>query len=76
MLWWLADELVRAVRNADTPFESWLRAQELDGVFTRQEQEQLGTVVRAAAEVLRQGATTLLEAFAKGIASGIGKPPG
>ena len=71
MLWWLADELVRSVRSADTPFEEWLRAQELDGVFTRQEQEQLNTVVRGAAQVLRQGASTLVEAFAKGVAASL-----
>lgn len=66
MLWWLADELVRAVR-ADTPFEAWLRAQELDHLLTHKEREQLGQVVRGAVQVLGQGATTLVEAFAKGL---------
>jgi hypothetical protein len=70
MLWWLADELVRAVR-ADASFTDWLRAEELDGVFTHKEQEQLGQVVRGAAQVLRQGAGTLVEAFAKGAAAGL-----
>jgi hypothetical protein len=70
MLWWLADELVRAVR-ADTPFEHWLRAQELDGLLTRKELEQLREVVRGAVQVLRQGATTLVEAFAKGVGAGL-----
>jgi hypothetical protein len=47
MLWWLADELVRAVRT-DTPFEDWLRAQELDGLLTAKEREQLEKVARGA----------------------------
>jgi hypothetical protein len=70
MLWWLADELVRAVR-ADAPFEDWLRAEELDGVMTHHEKEQLSEVVRGAAQVLRQGAGTLVEAFAKGVATSV-----
>ncbi len=66
MLWWLADELVRAIRT-DTPFEDWLRAQELDHLLTHKEREQLGQVVRGAVQALGQGATTLVEAFAKGL---------
>lgn len=73
MLWWLADELVRAVRRDDVPFEDWLRAQELDNLLTRQEREQLEQTVRGAVKVLGQGATTLVEAFAKGLGeSGVG----
>lgn len=66
MLWWLADELVRAVR-ADTLFEDWLRAQELDHLLTKKEREQLGQAARGVVQVLQQGATTLVEAFAKGL---------
>ncbi len=72
MLWWLADELVRAVRT-DTPFENWLRAQELDNLLTRKEREQLGEVVRGTVQVLQQGATTLIETFAKGLGEGTAK---
>jgi hypothetical protein len=66
MLWWLADELARAVRP-DIPFEEWLRAQELDHLLTKKEREQLQQVVRGAAQLLGQGATSLIEAFAKGL---------
>jgi hypothetical protein len=69
MVWWLADELVRATR-AEAPFEDWLRAEELDGVLTHREKQQLGQVVRGAVEVLRSGANTLVEAFAKGLVGG------
>ncbi len=64
---WLADELVRKVRDDKTSFEDWLRAQEMDGKLTRQQQDQLSTVVRGAVQVLTQGATTLIEAFAGGV---------
>lgn len=67
MLWWLADELVRSVRRNEVSFEDWLRAQELDNLLTRKEKEQLGQVIQGAVQVLGQGATTLVEAFAKGI---------
>lgn len=67
MLWWLADELVRAVRREDVPFDDWLRAQEMDHLLTKKEREQLGQVARGAVQVLGQGATTLVEAFAKGL---------
>lgn len=72
MLWWLADELVRAIRM-DTPLEDWLRAQELDNLLSHKEREQFGQVVRGAVQVLQQGATTLIEAFAKGLGEGTAK---
>jgi hypothetical protein len=68
LLWWLTDELVRAVRT-DAPLDQWLRAQELDGALTREQKEKLGEMMQGAAQVLKQGASTLIEAFAKGVAS-------
>lgn len=65
MLWWLADELVRAVRP-DVPFENWIKEQEMDGLFTRKEKDQLKKVFIGAAKALRDGATTLIESFIKG----------
>lgn len=69
MLWWLADELVRTIRS-DSAFDAWLRAQELDHLLTRTEREQLGHVVQRAAAALQHGASTLIEAFAKGAVGG------
>lgn len=70
MLWWLADELVQAVR-ADTSFDDWLRAQELDHLLTPRERERLNQVTRGAVQSLQQGAVTLVEAFAQGLGAGL-----
>jgi len=64
-LWWLADELVRTVRD-ETPFEEWLQKQELGGLLTRGEKEQLGKALHAVGSLLKNGAATLIEAAAKG----------
>ena len=64
-LWWLADELVRTVRD-DMPFEGWLRKQEMGVLLTQGEKEQLGKAVREVGGLLKDGATTLIQAAAKG----------
>jgi hypothetical protein len=64
-LWWLADELVRTVRD-EPSFEEWLRAQEWEGLLTRGEKQQLVKGVRAVTGLLKDGVTTLIEAAAKG----------
>ena len=73
-LWWLADELVRTVRD-ETPFEEWLQAQEWEGLLTRGEKEQLGKAVRAVGDLLKDGAATLIEAAAKGAGQAMVKGP-
>jgi hypothetical protein len=70
LLWWLADELVRAVRH-ETPFEDWLRQQEWEGLLTRGEKDELGKAIRAVGELLKDGARTLIEALAQGFAKGL-----
>jgi len=72
LLWWLADELVRTVRD-ETSFEEWLRKQEVGFLLTRGEKEQLGKAVRAVADLLKGGATTLIEAAAKGVGEAVMK---
>jgi hypothetical protein len=69
-LWWLADEVVRTVRD-DTPFEEWLRRQELGVVLTRGERAQLGEAARAIGGMLQDGAATLIQAAAHGAGAGI-----
>ena len=71
-LWWLADELVRTVRD-ETSFEEWLQKQELGFLLTRGEKEQLGKAVRAVADLLKGGVTTLVEAAARGVGEGVAK---
>jgi hypothetical protein len=74
LLWWLADELVRQVR-ADTPFEQWVRAQEMTGPggLTSGQMERMGEAAQAVAAALGRGASTLIESLAKGYGEGAGK---
>ena len=72
LLWWLADEIKRLVRDEMT-FEQWLEEQEYDGLLTQKEKRSLGNVARELGEFLGQGATTLIEAFAKGVGEGLGE---
>jgi len=72
LLWWLADEIKRLVRDEMT-FEHWLEEQEYDGVLTQKEKRSLGQVVRELGGFLGQGGTTLIEAFAKGVGEGLGE---
>lgn len=66
MLWWLADELARTVRGEQS-FEEWLRLHEMDGVLTRQERAGLGKALDKAWGGIAEGASALVEAFAKGL---------
>jgi len=65
-LWWLADEVRRTIRH-DTPFEEWLREQEMEGLVTRGEKQQFDKALHATMELLKGGANTLIEAAAKGL---------
>jgi len=65
-LWWLADELVRTVRD-EMPFEEWLHRQELGFLMTSGEKEQMGKVVHEVGKLLKDGATTLIETAARGV---------
>jgi len=70
--WWLADELVKIVRR-DTPFEDWLQAQEMEGLLTKGEKQKLEKAARSAGELLKGGATALIQAAAKGLGEAIVK---
>jgi hypothetical protein len=72
LLWWLADEVKRMVRD-ETSFEEWLEEQEFEGIFTQKEKRSLGEISREVAGWLGQGATTLIHAFAKGVGEGLGE---
>ena len=65
LLWWLADELIRTIRE-DSTFEEWLLEKQLvGGLVSQKELESLKTL----AKLLDKGATTLIEAYAKAISS-------
>lgn len=71
-LWWLADELRRNIRD-DKDFTTWLRSQEMEEVVKSQERQRMGGIVKQVRSALGKGATTLIEAFAKGFGEGTGK---
>lgn len=71
-LWWLADELRRNIRD-DKDFTTWLRSQEMEEVVKSQERQRMGGIVKQVSSALGKGATTLIEAFAKGFGEGTGK---
>ena len=67
MLWWLADELVRALRSEDA-FAQWLRSEELEGRWTQGQRSQIKDVVNS----LGRGAMELIERFASNINTNLG----
>ena len=69
-LWWLADELTRVVRSKET-FENWLQGYELVGPLTRRELQQFRQALGGMMDLVQGGVSTLIEAAAKGIGSGI-----
>jgi hypothetical protein len=70
-LWWLADEIRRSVRETED-FNSWLHAQELDGLFTKSERKKVGEAAKVVSSVLGKGATTLIESMAGAFGSALG----
>ena len=68
-LWWWADK-VRAITRESADFEQWLCAQEIDGLFTKEERKEMSDLAQNVRAILGKGAVTLIEGFAKGIAAG------
>jgi hypothetical protein len=66
MLWWLADELARAMRS-DSAFAQWLRTAQLEGRWTGKQRNE----VAEAARGLGRGVRDLMQAFAAGVGMGI-----
>lgn len=69
LLWWLVDELRRVVRDR-TDFESWLLAQHMDGIVTREEKQRMRQGVDKVLEVAKGGVPTLIEAVVKKVVGG------
>ncbi len=72
LLWWLADEIKRQVRD-EASLEAWLESQELTGVLTQQEKRDMMQVLGKLGDFMGHGATMLIEAFAKGVGEGLGE---
>ncbi|PID56384.1 hypothetical protein CSB45_11925 [candidate division KSB3 bacterium] len=68
-LWWWVDRLKSLVRERDSSdFDKWLCAQELDGMFTKEESSQLSEAAHKIKDVIGEGAGTLIQSFARGLA--------
>lgn len=70
LLWWLADELRRNVRD-EMPFGDWVRAQKMENLLTEREKQQLNHAAQSTLAVLGKGATTLIESLAKGFGESV-----
>ncbi len=70
LLWWLADELRRNIRD-ETAFAEWACAQEMDNLLTQRDRQRLQGAAQATLNVLGRGATTLIETLAKGFGEAI-----
>lgn len=67
MLWWLADEIVRVLRD-DISFENWiLDRQYIRGAVSRRDLRQVSQAAKIASNWLEKGASTLVEAYAKSL---------
>ena len=66
LLWCLADELRRNVRDDETAFGDWIRAQEMDNLLTQQEKAKLSAAASSVLALLGKGSATLMETLAKG----------
>ena len=67
LLWWMADELIRTVRD-DEQFNEWLTNRQLvGGVFTKDEIGVLAKSAKFIGQLLEKGSITLIEAYAKGL---------
>lgn len=71
MLWWLADELIRALRS-ESAFGQWLQTEQLEGRWTRGQRQEVSDAVRG----LGQGATGLIEKFVAAFGAGVAMSPG
>ena len=64
LLWWLADELRRNVRN-ETPFGDWIRAQQMDNLLTERDRQRLAQAAQSVVSLVGKGAATLIETLAE-----------
>ncbi len=71
-LWWLADEMVRTVRDKAS-FDEWLGRQEFGVLLTRGEREWLDGAIGAVGGVLEQGAIAFIGSLGTGLGEGVGR---
>ena len=74
-LWVWADRIKTIVRGKGD-FEAWLCSQEMDGILTKEECEQMSESAKKISGAIGKGAVTLIEAFAKSLGAGAVKAIG
>ena len=72
LLWWLADELRRNVRD-ESPFDDWIRAQHMDNLLTERDRQRLSNAAQSVLTLVGKGANTLIESLAKGFGEALVK---
>jgi MinD-like ATPase involved in chromosome partitioning or flagellar assembly len=70
LLWWLADELRRNIRE-EVPFGDWIRAQHMDNLLTERDRQRLTQAAQSVLSLVGKGATTLIETLAKGFGESV-----
>ena len=64
-MWWLADELIRTIRDEQS-FREWILDKELVGGLVKQtEIDQLQKIAKAVGNLLNEGAVSLIKAYAE-----------
>ncbi len=66
LLFWLADEIIRQIRDDEVSFDNWVKTRELDGLLTKGEKQRLGKAAGFFVKMAQQGTSTVIEAIAKG----------
>ncbi|PIE33756.1 hypothetical protein CSA56_10550 [candidate division KSB3 bacterium] len=74
-LWVWADRIKTIVREKGD-FETWLCAQEMDGILTKEERQKMSASAKKISGAIGKGAVTLIESFAKSLASGVAQALG
>jgi|CXWL01.1.fsa_nt_gi hypothetical protein len=65
LMWWLADELIRTIRDEQS-FREWILDKELVGGLVKQtEIDQLQKIAKAVGNLLNEGAVSLIKAYAE-----------
>ena len=70
MLWYLADELTRALRD-ERSLTEWLGSQQWEGLLKQGEKDAFKRFLRQAAPLLKEGARAFITAAAEGAARGL-----
>lgn len=69
-LWWMADEIIRAVRD-ETELGKWLQAQEWGAFFKHGETARMASAMRWVSDIFNSGTTKFIETVAQKTAGSV-----